>query len=83
LKLAWDTLRAPAGSTAILNAANEEAVAAFLEGRVRFDQIHAVNEQTLQRIDAGTQRSASIEALLELDAEARRHAAHIIKGLPC
>ena len=83
LKLAWDTLRAPAGSTAILNAANEEAVAAFLEGRVRFDQIHAVNEQTLQRIDAGTRRSASIEALLELDAEARRHAAHIIKGLPC
>ena len=40
LALAWEALRAPAGTTAVLNAANEVAVAAFLERRIRFDQIH-------------------------------------------
>jgi 1-deoxy-D-xylulose 5-phosphate reductoisomerase len=38
----------PTGTTAVLNAANEVAVAAFLDGRLRFDQIHAVNHATLQ-----------------------------------
>ena len=81
LQLAWDTLRGPLGSTAVLNAANEAAVAAFLAGRIRFDQIHSVNAQTLERVsgDAG-----SIQALLELDAHARRDAAQFIEELtPC
>ena len=81
LQLAWDTLRGPLGSTAVLNAANEAAVAAFLAGRIRFGQIHSVNAQTLERVsgDAG-----SIQALLELDAHARRDAAQFIEGLaPC
>jgi 1-deoxy-D-xylulose-5-phosphate reductoisomerase len=78
LQLAWDTLGGPLGSTAVLNAANEAAVAAFLAGRIRFDQIHTVNAQTLEHVsgDAG-----SIQALLELDAHARRDAAQIIQGL--
>ncbi len=81
LQLAWDTLKGPLGSTAVLNAANESAVAAFLAGRIRFDQIHAVNAQTLARV-AG--EAGSIEALLELDAHARRDAASFIEGLaPC
>ncbi|MEQ1804083.1 MAG: 1-deoxy-D-xylulose-5-phosphate reductoisomerase [Burkholderiaceae bacterium] len=81
LQLAWDTLEGPLGSTAVLNAANEAAVAAFLAGRIRFDQIHAVNAQTLARV-AG--EAGSIEALLELDAHARRDAALFIEGLaPC
>ena len=83
LQLAWECLRGAAGSSVVLNAANEEAVAAFLERRARFDQIHAVNAQTLHEVNAGAARCASIEALLELDAEARRCAAAIIKGLPC
>ena len=81
LQLAWDTLAGPLGSTAVLNAANEAAVAAFLAGRIRFDQIHTVNAQTLEHVsgDAG-----SIQALLELDAHARRDAAQFIEGLtPC
>ena len=50
-----DALRGPAGSTAVLNAANEEAVAAFLAGTIRFDQIHTVNAATVEAVvrDAG------------------------------
>ena len=84
LKLAWETLRGPTGSSAILNAANEEAVAAFLERRIRFDQIHAVNDQTLQQLSASPRSAESIGALLELDAQARREAGRVIKELqPC
>ncbi len=81
LRLAWECLRGPAGSSATLNAANEEAVAAFLAKRIRFDQIHCVNEQTLQRVVAPASCGASVDSLLELDTLARREAAAIIKGL--
>ena len=52
LQLAWDALAAPAGSTAVLNAANEEAVAAFLERRIGFTAIHAVNARTIESLAA-------------------------------
>lgn len=81
LQLAWDTLRAAPGSTAVLNAANEEAVAAFLAGAIRFDQIHAVTSSTLDRVPAGTDDAASLDALLALDQRARVHAAATVKGL--
>jgi len=73
LFLAWDALRGPEGATAVLNAANEEAVAAFLAGRIRFDAIARINAQTL---DGVAPRGAmdSVEALLALDAEARAFA---------
>ncbi|MFZ2650080.1 MAG: 1-deoxy-D-xylulose-5-phosphate reductoisomerase [Burkholderiaceae bacterium] len=81
LQLAWDTLRAAPGSTAVLNAANEEAVAAFLAGRIRFDQIHAVNAQTLERVQCDPASAGSVDALLELDARARRQAALYIQSI--
>ena len=71
LFLAWDALRAAPGSTAVLNAANEIAVEAFLDGRLRFDGIHAVNAGTLERVLPQAEDAASIEALLALDARAR------------
>jgi 1-deoxy-D-xylulose-5-phosphate reductoisomerase len=74
LALAWDTLRGPQGSTAVLNAANEVAVAAFLEGRLRFDQIHTLNADTVSAVLPNADSAHSLEALLELDAQARRHA---------
>ena len=49
-RLAWDALRAPPGTTAVLNAANEVAVAAFLAGTVRFDRIHAVDAATMDAV---------------------------------
>ena len=50
LELAWKVLAAPVGSTAVLNAANEVAVQAFLERRIRFDQIHHLNQATLEAV---------------------------------
>jgi 1-deoxy-D-xylulose-5-phosphate reductoisomerase len=69
LRLAWEALRAPAGTTAVLNAANEMAVEAFLAGRIRFDQIHAVNTATLSTVPGSNPQS--LDDLLELDARAR------------
>jgi 1-deoxy-D-xylulose-5-phosphate reductoisomerase len=74
LQLAWDTLRGPEGSTAVLNAANEVAVAAFLSGTIRFDQIHNVNARTLDSVAPAAQSCRSVEGLLALDDEARRAA---------
>jgi 1-deoxy-D-xylulose-5-phosphate reductoisomerase len=81
LALAYDALRGPAGSTAVLNAANEEAVAAFLAGTIRFDQIHRVNAATVERITASPGSADSLEALLELDARARSAAIRFVKEL--
>src|SRR6218665_2381601 len=74
LYLSWQSLRGPEGSTAVLNAANEEAVAAFLERRLRFDQIHRINAQILEQLRPEAGECASVEGLLGLDARARRHA---------
>ena len=69
LWLAWEALQAPPGTTAVLNAANEEAVAAFLDGRLRFDRIVAVNRATLEHCAPG--RLDGLEDLLALDRQAR------------
>jgi 1-deoxy-D-xylulose-5-phosphate reductoisomerase len=81
LFLAWDALRGPHGSTAVLNAANEEAVAAFLGGQIGFDAIHRVNAATLEALVPKLSLDASIDDLLALDAEARRVAAAQIQPL--
>ncbi len=79
LKLAWTVLKAPAGSTAVLNAANEVAVEAFLQGQIRFDQIHAVNLDTLEAIV--TTVPESLEDLLALDARSRDKAKYVVRRL--
>ena len=81
LALAFDALRGPAGSTAVLNAANEEAVAAFLAGTIRFDQIHNVNAAAVERVIPGDGDARSIEGLLDLDARTREQAARLVKDL--
>lgn len=78
LALAWEALRAPAGSCAVLNAANEVAVAAFLAQHIRFDQIHQVNRTTLDAVAPNA--PDSLEALLELDARARSAAEVAIRA---
>ena len=72
LALAWDVLAAPVGTPAILNAANEVAVAAFLDKRIRFDQIHALNRATLEGVCASG--IVDIGDLLDLDKQARAFA---------
>ena len=80
LQLAWDALRAPPGTSAVLNAANEEAVAAFLSGTIRFDRIHSVNARTVAALAPASGAVDSLDALLALDAEARRCAGQFLKG---
>ena len=69
LHLSWQALNAPEGTTAVLNAANEVAVEAFLTGKLRFDHIHAVNLATLDAVQPS--KPDSLESLLALDASAR------------
>ena len=77
LRLAWSVLRAPSGTAAVLNAANEVAVAAFLDRRIRFDQIHGVNLATLESaVPASPQ---SLDDLLALDAASRAAAQDAVR----
>ncbi len=78
LALAWEALAAPAGTCAVLNAANEVAVAAFLDRRIRFDQIHRVNRTTLETVSPGN--PDGLEALLALDERARVSAAQVVRA---
>jgi 1-deoxy-D-xylulose-5-phosphate reductoisomerase len=72
LALAWQSLQAAPGTTAVLNAANEAAVAAFLESRIRFDHIHDVNLATLEAVPSSNPQS--LEELLALDRRSREAA---------
>jgi len=74
LRLAREALEAGSGASCVLNAANEIAVAAFLERRIGFTRIADVVESTLQTL-GGSASPVSIEAAVEIDAQARRHAA--------
>jgi 1-deoxy-D-xylulose-5-phosphate reductoisomerase len=83
LKLAYDVLAAPQGSSVVLNAANEVAVEAFLEGRVSFTAIHDINQGTLNALAGRFQAPVSLGDLLELDARARSQAAALaLQGRP-
>ena len=80
LYLAWDALRAREGSAAVLNAANEEAVAAFLSGTIRFTDIHKINAQTIEAVLPDLPAEPALSDLLALDARARAHAQILVKG---
>ncbi|TGX56120.1 1-deoxy-D-xylulose-5-phosphate reductoisomerase [Sphingomonas gei] len=77
LTLARDALAAGGARPAILNAANEVAVAAFLAGRVAFLEIAAIVADTLARYDPAA--PDSLDAVLAIDAEARAYAAERVK----
>jgi 1-deoxy-D-xylulose-5-phosphate reductoisomerase len=81
LYLAWDALRAPAGTTAVLNAANEEAVAAFLAGTISFTSIHMANARTVEHLLPQLSPDHTLEDLLDLDRRARDHARYTLKAL--
>ncbi len=74
LSLAWAALRGAEGSTAVLNAANEVAVEAFLGKRLPFTGIAALVEKVLEQVPPSPSDVASVEALMALDARARRTA---------
>ncbi|WP_225766558.1 1-deoxy-D-xylulose-5-phosphate reductoisomerase [Inquilinus sp. Marseille-Q2685] len=73
LRLTRECLRQGGSAATVLNAANEVAVAAFLEGRIGFLDIERIVESTLAMIPA--QAVATLDEVFAIDAEARRHAA--------
>src|SRR5690349_8299617 len=70
LRLAYEAAEAGGAKTVALNAADEVAVAAFLEGKIRFDQIPRIIEQVLAGTGSGV--LDSISNVLEADGDARR-----------
>ena len=79
LQLAWEVLDGPVGSAAVLNAANEVAVAAFLTGQIRFDQIHHVNRDSLDTCKLS--EIHGIDDLLALDKKTRAVATAHVKRM--
>src|SRR5690606_32979032 len=71
LRLAWEAMAAGGTAPAVLNAANEVAVSAFLQGRIGFLSIPALVEDALAALPA--QPAASLDALREADRLARAH----------
>jgi 1-deoxy-D-xylulose-5-phosphate reductoisomerase len=72
LRLAYEAVEAGGAKTVALNAADEVAVAAFLEGSIAFDEIPRVIEAAVSASNSG--RLGSIEEVLRADSEARRYA---------
>ena len=77
LQLAYDALEKGGNATCILNGANEVAVAAFLEDRIRFTDIPAVIAQTLERCQFVAE--PDLDAIYSTDFEAKRLAAELIE----
>ena len=80
LRLAGQAMAAGGSAPAVLNAANEEAVSAFLQGRIGFLDIPALVGEALAALAAAP--AGSLEALLAADADARRHTRHLIDRPP-
>ena len=78
LRLAYQAAEAGGAKTVALNAADEVAVAAFLEGRIRFDQIPRVIEDVLSATESG--HLESMQEVLEADGVARRCALERVSG---
>ena len=79
LRLAYAAAEAGGAKTVALNAADEIAVAAFLEGKIGFPQIPEVIEQTLNETPA--QKAESIREVLRMDQQARRLAGEKVTGM--
>jgi 1-deoxy-D-xylulose-5-phosphate reductoisomerase len=79
LRLASAAARQGGTAPCILNAANEVAVHAFLDGRLRFLEIPDVIEHTLEQLDS--EPVSSFESLYEADRRARELAGHTVARL--
>ena len=79
LSLAYQALKIGGTATTILNAANEVAVALFLSGKLRFDQIARVVAEVLDKMP--TQSASDLDTIIEADREARLQVDKIISTL--
>ncbi len=78
LELGYRAVAEGGSAGCTLNAADEVAVAAFLEGRIGFQDIGRVNRSVLDRRPRGGE---DLQALLKLDSDSRTLAAETIEGL--
>jgi 1-deoxy-D-xylulose-5-phosphate reductoisomerase len=78
LRLAYDALRGASSLPIVLNAANEVAVAAFLEGAIGFTDIPRVIEQALEAPEAARELE-TLEAVTAVDKWTRAHAAGLVR----
>ncbi|MBU3022125.1 1-deoxy-D-xylulose-5-phosphate reductoisomerase [Aestuariibacter sp. A3R04] len=79
LQLAIMACEAGQAATTRLNAANEVAVAAFLEGQIGFTRIAEINQETLNRMEPTI--VSSLQQILEEDQKARQMALSLVRGL--
>jgi 1-deoxy-D-xylulose-5-phosphate reductoisomerase len=79
LRLGFEVVKASGTLPAVLNAANETTVEAFLNGEVAFIDIPTIIEETLQRHDPRSVTDGDISVILEADRWAREAAASIIR----
>lgn len=79
VKMARDVLNAASGASTIFNAANEVAVAAFLDRKLKFSQIESVVGETLQTADIKS--IPTLEAVFDTDINARRIAEKVVAGV--
>jgi 1-deoxy-D-xylulose-5-phosphate reductoisomerase len=79
LRLAREAVRVGGARPAVLNAANEMAVDAFLDRRIAFLDIAAIVEETMHRYDPAA--PGTIEDVIAIDREARSQAAEAMKVL--
>lgn len=77
LKLAYDAGRAGGSMTTVLNAANEAAVALFLEGKIRFLEIEECIERVMDKHEVIS--SPDLETILEVDANTRKAVQNMLK----
>lgn len=80
LRLAYEAAEAGGAKTVALNAADEVAVAAFLEGKIRFNEIPAIIDGVLA--NTSSQKMESISQVLDVDSEARRSAQCQVAAAP-
>jgi 1-deoxy-D-xylulose-5-phosphate reductoisomerase len=80
LGLAYEAQSNGGSATCVLNAADEVAVEAFLQGRISFPAIARVVEETLQRMP--DREPSSIDDILLIDSAARRMAIDVIETQP-
>ena len=76
-RLAREAAHAGGGTPAVLNAANEVAVAAFLAGQVKFTQISAISARTLDSYAPPAPKT--LDDVLAVDAEARARAGEMLE----
>jgi 1-deoxy-D-xylulose-5-phosphate reductoisomerase len=77
LDLGMQAGRAGGAAPAVFNAANEQAVALFLDGAIRFGDIARAIDSALARL--GAQPGGSRDAILAADAQARRHVQELFR----